>query len=293
MDYLFTTLALIGVYCILALSTNFLMGYAGIFTMAQGAVFGVGAYSVALLMKMGFSFWPSLLVAVLAASICNILITLPSLRAGGLYFIVASFGFQVIMSDLFLNLGNITGGNAGIPGIPKPVIFGLTIDTPLKQAIFVGIFLLVFFYLAHRLFRSPFGELVEAMRQEETAVEALGKSILNLKVVNAILGGVYAGIAGGLYAPLISYIDPSSFDVHTSFYTVVLVVIGGAATLLGSIVGPVVLVILPQLISFLPVDPTIAGPMKQMIYGVLLILFMLFRPEGLITKKKINLVTQK
>lgn len=284
MDYLYTTGALIGMYCILALSTNVIQGYGGLFTLSQGALFGIGAYSVAIATTAGLNFWVALAIAIVLASICSILMALPSLRAGGLYFFVVSFSMQIILSDVFTNL-NITGGSMGIPGIPAPTAFGFSLQSPLQQMIFIWLFVLVMFYVAHRIYKSPFGELVEAMRQQETAVEALGKSVLKVKTANAALGGFYAGVAGALYAPLIGFIDPHNFSVHVAFYAVVLVIVGGEGTLMGSIVGPIVLVLLPQLISFLPLGPSMAGPLQQLLYGLMLIAFMLFRPGGLVRKK--------
>jgi branched-chain amino acid transport system permease protein len=284
MDYLYTTGALIGMYCILTLSTNVIQGYGGLYTLSQGALFGIGAYSVAVATMAGVNFWFALLIAIVITSVFSILMALPSLRAGGLYFFVVSFSMQIILSDVFTNL-DITGGSMGIPGIPAPTVFGFSLASPLQQMIFIWLFVLVLFYMAHRIYKSPFGELVEAMRQQEMAVEAQGKSVLKVKVANAALGGFYAGVAGALYAPLMGFIDPHNFSVHVAFYAVVLVIVGGEGTLFGSILGPVVLVLLPQLISFLPLGASMTGPLQQLIYGLMLIAFMLFRPGGLVQKK--------
>ena len=129
--------------------------------------------------------------------------------------------------------------------------------------------------------RAPFGRLLRAIREDETAVAAAGKNVLRAKVSAAALAGAFAGTAGGLYATFLSFIDPSSFDLDGSILLLTMVVVGGARTLVGSILGPFLLLALPQVLTLVAIPTTIAATARQLIYGLLLILFMLFRPQGL------------
>ena len=253
MTYFCSLIALIGIYSILTLSTNLLIGYGGIVSMAQAGVFGIGAYCVAILTLHGVNFWLAILPAIALCVLANILMTLPSVRAGGLYFMVVSFGFCKLMNAVFSNWTSVTGGSYGLSGIPKATVFGHSVTGGVQQMILVWVILLVCFYTTNRLMRSPYGELVEAMRQDETALEALGKSPFRIKVVNSSISGVFCAIAAALYIQYIGYADPVNFNQDASFTLTIYVFLGGAATMLGSIAGPVFMLLIPRLIAFLPI----------------------------------------
>ena len=123
------------------------------------------------------------------------------------------------------------------------------------------------------------------MRQDETALEALGKSPFRIKVVNSSISGVFCAIAAALYIQYIGYADPVNFNQDASFTLTIYVFLGGAATMLGSIAGPVFMLLIPRLIAFLPIPAAMTGAIEQLIYGLLLVVFMMFRPEGLVKKK--------
>lgn len=262
-----------------------LIGYGGIVSMAQAGVFGIGAYCVAILTLHGVNFWLAILPAIALCVLANILMTLPSVRAGGLYFMVVSFGFCKLMNAVFSNWTAVTGGSYGLSGIPKATVFGHSVTGGVQQMILVWVILLVCFYTTNRLMRSPYGELVEAMRQDETALEALGKSPFRIKVVNSSISGVFCAIAAALYIQYIGYADPVNFNQDASFTLTIYVFLGGAATMLGSIAGPVFMLLIPRLIAFLPIPAAMTGAIEQLIYGLLLVVFMMFRPEGLVKKK--------
>lgn len=285
MTYFCSLIALIGIYSILTLSTNLLIGYGGIVSMAQAGVFGIGAYCVGVLTIHGVNFWIALIPAILLCILANILMTIPSIRAGGLYFMVVSFGFCKLMSAVFTNWTEVTGGSYGLSGIPNATIFGHSIMGGVEQMFFVWFILLICFYFTNRLMRSPYGELVEAMRQEPTALESLGKSPFTVKVINSAISGIFCAIAAALYIQYIGYADPVNFNQDASFTFTIYVFLGGAATMLGSIAGPVFMLLIPRLIAFLPIPAAMTGAVEQLIYGLLLVGFMMFRPDGLIKKK--------
>jgi branched-chain amino acid transport system permease protein len=286
MDFWLSYATLAAIYVLLGLSTNLLVGIAGIFSVSQAAVFGVGAYIVSyLLMNDIVSFLPAML---LAAAFCvglNILVTLPALRVSGDYFVVTSFGIQLLATAVFTNWTAGTGGANGLPGIPPPDLFGKTLDDSTQLAALSIIAMLIGCLAFWLIMRAPFGRLLRAIREDELAVAAAGKNVLRAKVSAAAMAGAFAGSAGGLYATFLSFIDPSSFDLDASILLLTMVVVGGARTLAGSIIGPFLLLALPQVLSLIDIPTTIAAAARQLIYGVLLIVFMLFRPQGLAGEK--------
>ncbi len=287
MDFLFSYLALAAIYVVLGLSTNLLVGIVGIFSVSQAAVFGVGAYIVAhfLMAADPLSFLPALAIAILCCVALNILVTLPSLRVSGDYFVVTSFGIQLLATAVFTNLTAGTGGASGVPGIPPADLFGYPLASTFQLMLLCLAGLLLACLCFWLIMRAPFGRLLRAIREDELAVAAAGKNVLRAKVSAAALAGAFAGVAGGLYATFLSFIDPSSFDLDASILLLTMVVVGGARTLAGSIVGPFLLLAMPQALSMLDIPTTIAATARQLIYGLLLIAFMLFRPQGLLGER--------
>ena len=270
------------IFSVMALSTNLLVGIIGIFSVSQAAIFGVGAYAVALLLLGKLASFPvAMLVAVLLCSVLNIVLALPSLRVAGDYFVVTSFGCQLVATAIFINWSQLTGGASGLVGIPTPSIFGYTTDEPAAFAVVSTVVLLISCAGFWLLMRSPFGRIVHAIRQDELAVAAAGQDVLRAKVSVAAVSGAFAGMAGGLYATYLSFIDPTSFDIGVSIVILTMLVVGGARTLAGSLVGPFLLLALPHFLDLIHMSPTIVGPMRQLIYGALLIAFMMFRPQGI------------
>jgi branched-chain amino acid transport system permease protein len=234
-----------------------------------------------MLMQNVMGFLPALALAGACCVLLNVLLTLPSLRVAGDYFVVTSFGIQLLATAVFTNWTEGTGGANGLPGIPPPVVFGLSVEETWQYLVLTtvaaGLGCLCFWLVM----RSPFGRKLRAIREDELAVAAAGKTVLRAKVSAAALAGAFAGCAGGLYGCFLSFIDPSSFDLDASVLMLTMVVVGGARTLLGSVIGPFVLLALPQLLTLVDIPTTIAAAMRQLLYGALLIVFMLFRPQGL------------
>lgn len=286
MDYLYSYLILSEIYVLLGLSTNLLVGVVGIFSVSQAAVFGVGAYIVGDFLLSGtLSFLPAVAVAAVACIALNVLITLPSLRVAGDYFVVTSFGIQLLASATFTNWTWGTGGANGLPGVPPPDLFGMQIAST-RGILAVSTVAAVLGCLAFWLIlRAPFGRLLKAIREDELAVAAAGKGVLRAKVSAAALAGAFAGVAGGVYATYLSFIDPTSFDLDASILLLTMVVVGGARTLWGSVLGPFLLLALPQLLTLIAIPTTYAATVQQLVYGALLIAFALFRPQGLLGER--------
>ncbi len=285
MNYFLSFVILAEIFSIAALSTNLLIGVIGIFSVAQAAIMGVGAYTAALLMMAGVPFPLALLAAVLTCAAINVLSSLPSLRLAGDYFIITSFGTQLVATAVFINWQDLTGGATGLMGIPIAEIAGHSFASSRQFALLVTFFLILIATSFWLLMRSPYGKLLHAIRLNEVAAVAAGRKVLRAKVGVAAVSGAYAGVAGALYATYISFIDPVSFDIHVSVLVVTMLVVGGARTLAGSIIGPFLLLAIPQLLALVDIPSTIVGPVRQLLYGVILIAFMLWRPQGIAGRK--------
>jgi branched-chain amino acid transport system permease protein len=286
MIFLLNYLILAEIFSIAALSTNLLVGIIGIFSVSQAAIFGVGAYTVALLLLGNLASFPvAMVAAVVICSVLNVVLALPSLRVAGDYFVVTSFGCQLVATAVFINWSQLTGGASGLVAIPPPSVFGFSGEEPLAFLAISTVVLAIACVAFWLLMRSPFGRTVHAIRQDEIAVVAAGKNVLHAKVSVAALSGVLAGAAGGLYATYLNFIDPTSFDIGVSITILTMLVVGGARTLMGSIAGPFLLLALPQVLALVEIPPTIVGPMRQLVYGALLVAFMMFRPQGIVGKR--------
>jgi branched-chain amino acid transport system permease protein len=286
MDFFLSYIILAEIYILLAISTNLLVGVTGIFSVSQAAVFGVGAYVCGVLtLNFGVPFGFAMIAAVAACIAINVLVALPSLRVSGDYFVVTSFGIQFLCSAVFLNWTDGTGGAGGLPSIPAPRIFGLHTEEPTYFVMMSTFALLAGSLVFWMVLRSPFGHLLSAIREDELAVAAVGRNVLRGKINAAALAGAFNGVAGSLYGAFLSFIDPSSFDMQGSILLVSMVVVGGARTLAGSIIGPLFLIGLPQVLAFIDIPTSVAGPVRQLTYGALLVVFMLFRPSGLAGKR--------
>ncbi len=282
MSFLYSYLVIAEIYALASMSTNFLVGVTGIFSVSQGAIFGIGAYAVAILTLNDITSFPvAMLVSMALCSVTNVAMALPALRIAGDYFVVTSFGIQIVATAVFMNLSDLTGGASGLAGVPPAHLLGRDWDDPQHFIVLSTAALAVAALCFWLVLRSPFGRLISAIREDELAVAAAGKNVLAAKVGVGALSGIFAGVAGGLYAVFLSFIDPTSFDIDASILLLTMIVVGGARTLAGSLIGPALLTALPQVLSVLPVPSSAAGPLRQIVYGGLLIAFMLFRPQGI------------
>lgn len=274
------TLALI--YLVLALSYNVLYGYAGLTSLAHAAFWGIGAYTSTLaVMRVGFE-WPiALLLAALVAGAIGLLIALPSLRLSGEYLLIASLGFQVIISAFFDNWTDVTQGPLGIRHIPHPRLLGLEINGPLPYlALAIGLAALGGAF-SWRLSESPFGRALKAVREDEISASALGKNVVAIKITAFVTTAALAAIAGSFYAHYVTYIDPQSFLIGNSFLILTIVAVGGSGNFFGPVVGVAVVFVIPEMLRFLNLPVGVFAPLRQVLFGLLLVLFMVFRPQGL------------
>jgi branched-chain amino acid transport system permease protein len=285
MEYILHILVITGIYVILTLSLNLVVGYTGLAALGHAAFSCVGAYASSLLaLNYGLSPWIGLIVGSCVAAILGVFIGIPSLRLKGDYLAIATFGLGVIVYSVAKNWVSITRGPMGLPGIPGFSIFGMQISEVWAYLILVAGFVFLTYFVIRRVVNSPFGRILRGIREDEIAALAMGKDVNKHKIIVFVIGAFFAGIAGSLYAHYITFIDPSSFTVMESISILLMVVFGGMGSLSGSFVGAAILVIFPELLRFLGMPSSVAAPLRQMIYGLLLIVLMLKRPQGVLGK---------
>jgi branched-chain amino acid transport system permease protein len=287
--YIAHYLVMVGIYTILATSLNLLVGYSGIFSLAHAAIYGIGAYASALAaLKLGLGFWGGLLVAAVVGALAAALVAIPSLRVAGDYYIVASFGLQVVILTVFINWTSFTNGHAGLPGIPRPSVFGLMIDDPFRYVVLSLALAALTYAICRRLTGSAFGRTLRAVREDEIAAQATGKNVVAVKITITTISSALGALAGSLYAHYITYINPTSFTLDESIFITSLVILGGTERLAGPFVGALILLAVPEALKFLAIPDTVAAPMRQILYGALLILFMFVRPEGILGRARVR-----
>ena len=285
MEYLTHLLILIGIFTVLAVSLDLLAGHGGLLALSAAAFYGVGAYTSALLVtRCGVPFLVAVLAGAILATLVSFVVSLPSLRLHDDYFVIATFGFQMVLFSVFNNWMEVTRGPLGIPGIPEPKIFGWRVDAPWEFLVLAAISAGFACLVVWRLTSSPFGRVLHAIREDEAFAKALGKNTLYFKVTAFAVSAALAAMAGGLYAHYIRYIDPTSFTVMESILVISMVIIGGAGSSWGPVVGAFVLVTLPEALRFVGLPSSVAANLRQIIYGGLLVSMMMFRPRGLVGK---------
>jgi branched-chain amino acid transport system permease protein len=281
MNYFLHILIIIGIYSVLGMSLNLLAGYSGLLSICHAAFYGLGAYVTGLL---AIKFQMPWLVTVLSSTaICVIAawaIGKTALRFRDDLFVIATFAFQVIIFGLMLNWTELTQGPMGLPGIPQPSVAGWKIDDNWEFLILAMVLEFGTFIFLRRLVNSPYGRCLKGIREDEAYMTSVGKDTAGFKTSAFIVGAVLAGICGSFYAGYITFIDPSSFTVGESIFILAIVIIGGSGTLGGPVVGAVVLVVLPELLRFIGLPTSVAANLRQIIYGGLLVAFMMWRPRG-------------
>jgi branched-chain amino acid transport system permease protein len=283
MEYLTHIMILAMIYAILAISLDLLVGRTGFLSIAHAAFYGLGAYTSALLaVKCGAGFLVGVLAGMGFACVVSFVVSLPSLRLHDDYFVIATFGFQMILFSIFNNWMNLTRGPLGIPGIPHPAIFGWQVNSHWDFLLLAGIFAAFAYFVVHRISSSPFGRVLHAIREDEVFAKALGKNTLRFKVTAFAVSAALAATAGSLYAHYISYIDPTSFTVMESILVISMVIIGGADSAWGPLIGAVVLVALPEALRLVGMPSSVAANLRQIFYGALLVVMMMFRSRGLV-----------
>ncbi len=285
MNYFFHLLVYFEIYIIVALSLNLLIGYSGLLQVAHAAYFGVGAYAGSLLMlKLGFGFLPALIFSGIVAAVFSLMVSLPAWRFRGDYFVMISLAVQVTLYSIMYNWVDLTNGPYGLTGIPKPAILSSEYATPGSVAALYAVIVALLAGILGVLKISPFGRSLQAMRDDELAARSIGLPVRKLKVESFLIASAMVGIAGCMYASYVRFIDPSSFTLDESILMLSMVIVGGTGNIRGPVVGAAVLIALPELLRFLSMPDTVAANVRLLAYGLLLIVMMHLRPQGLAGK---------
>lgn len=286
--YLVNLATLVCINAILAITLNFIMGYAGIFSLAHAVFFGVGAYVAAFIaLQWTDSLLLQLPAAMLIAGVISAALALPALRVRGDYFVAASLGFQVLAATVFSEWKSVTGGIGGLVGIPPASIAGYSFSDPVQFLGLAGVTLALVVVLTTVIVRSSFGRSLKAIRDSESAALAFGKNVALIKTLSVFYSSAICAVAGVLYADYLSFINVESFTIDASTLFMAMVIVGGIGTVWGPIVGAVLLTLLPAALTYLPFLPrTEIGSVQQMIYGLAMVLLMIFKPDGLMGAKQ-------
>lgn len=281
MEYVLHLFILICFYTMLSQSLNLSAGFAGLISLTHAGFYGIGAYVTAILSTYyGISFWPTIPLAMLISGLMALIVSLIALRTVDDYFIICTLGIQIILFSIMNNWMDVTRGPLGIPGIPSIQLFGYSIESKISFLLLSLFFVLLVWFILHNISQSGFGKTLTAISEDEIYSQSIGKNVYLSKTVSFTLSAMLAAIPGTLYAHYISYIDPTSFTVNESIFVLSIVIIGGLGNLTGSFFASAFLVLLPEALRFVGMPDSIAANMRQIIYGLILVIVMMTGKNG-------------
>jgi branched-chain amino acid transport system permease protein len=279
--YYMNILIMSGIWSIVALSLNLILGYTGQVNLAHGAFFGIGAYASALLMlKLHLNFWLALPLGSSIAGVFGFLIGLPALRTRGSYFAIGTMCFNIIVTLIVDRWEGLTEGARGLMGVPGPAPIPLpwggeiAFKTQAAQYYLVLAFLLLTVFIFRRILQSLVGRTFRAIRGNEELAEAVGIHAMGVKILSFTISCFFAGVGGVLYASYIGFLSPELTDYHVSFDALIYIMIGGVGTIIGPIIGTLLIVTLPETLH-------IAAEYRLMFYGLILIAMIIYLPRGI------------
>ena len=264
------------VFVLANMGLNLTVGYAGQRSLGHAAFFGIGAYTVAIIMKAGFSFWLGLPVAAIGCFVIGLALGFPALRVQTIYLAFATLGFNTAVWLVMRNEEWLTGGTFGINNIERPSLFGLSLGRNLPYYYFILACTLLLGALLWRLLRSPWGKAFTALRDNPIRAESLGVHIQAYTLLSFAIGAAYAGVAGALFASLVEFIEPAPFTVGASIMMYLMVVVGGPGYFFGPLFGSAVGVLLPEWLRF-------AQAWYLFVFGSAVVVLMLWLPDGLLS----------
>ncbi len=259
----------------LAGSLNVINGYSGQFNLGQAGFFAIGAYTCAILStKFAIDFWLLLPIAGMFAALVGLIVALPTLKLNGIYLAVVTLGASEIIRVIAQTWQPVTGGALGIKNVPYPWLFGLDTFRPKYYYFIFLVIAILFLVITRRVLKSRVGRAWISIREDQIAARSLGVETSFYKSLNFMYGAFWAGVVGAAYAPFVNYIEASQFSLDAGFNVLAMVVIGGQGTLIGPIVGSVIVTILTETLRFLEA-------WRYVIYAVIIIMMMWVRPQGI------------
>jgi branched-chain amino acid transport system permease protein len=264
------------VFIIATMGLNLTVGYAGQKSLGHAAFFGIGAYTVAIMMKAGLSFWLGLPASALICFAVGVILGFPALRVQTIYLAFATLGFNTAVWLVMRNEEWLTGGTYGINGIARPSLFGFSLESNLAYYYFVFAVAVIMGLAQLGLLKSPWGKAFTALRDNPIRAESLGVDTRAYTLLSFAIGAVYAGVAGALFASLVQFLEPAPFTVNSSIMMYLMVVVGGPGYFWGPVVGAAVGVLLPEWLRF-------AQAWYLFVFGTAVVLLMIWLPDGLLS----------
>lgn len=281
-DYLIHLGSICAIYGILAITLNLVVGYTGLLSLAHAAFFGIGAYTTGICMtRFSLGFFQSMGIGVAIAGVCALTVGVILSKFKDDTYALGSLGLNVIIFSFFLNLQELTRGPLGIPGIQRPRIGSFVFSDNLFFLLLTSGFLAGVILCAFHITRSSFGRVLKGIREDEKTLQVFGYRTYWYKLIIFIISAMGASSAGSLFASYVSYIDPFSFTIHESVFLLALIIFGGLASIRGALAGAIILVLLPEFLRFVGFPHETAAHMRQFSYGLLLLVLMILRPQGL------------
>jgi branched-chain amino acid transport system permease protein len=281
-SYWRTNLIVCAINVLLAVGLDFVLGYAGQLNLGQSAFYGIGAYaSTLMIIKLGMPFWLAFACGVVLAGLAGMLLSIFAVRLRGHYLAIASLGFAVITYQILLNWISLTQGPLGIYAIPPPPPWkipglpAIEFNNLANLFYLTAGFALLTYILLDQLVRSPIGETLTAIREDEVSAASLGITCHKWKVLAFAVSSAVAGAGGCFYASFVGTLVPDAFFVTESFTILAMVIVGGMGTLIGPVLGAVLLTVLPELLRGI-------GDFRLIVYGVSVTLVVLFMPGGMV-----------
>jgi branched-chain amino acid transport system permease protein len=273
-------------FAMLAVGANLVLGIAGQMSLAMAAFFGIGAYTAAISASdHGWGFAASTLLAVAASAAIGAVLALPVLRVRGEYVVLLTLAFLSVVNQMESSWIDLTGGATGKFPIPGPSIFGWKPRTPAQYVPLLLAMFAIVLVVAVAVARSPYGRVLKGIREDPVAMQALGAHVFRYQVSVFALSGAIAGLVGSLWAHYFAFITPGAFDLTQTIFIAAIVVLGGMGNVWGSVVAALVLVSLPQMLKSLHLSANKGALWQQVVYGALLVAFMIFRPQGLLPER--------
>jgi branched-chain amino acid transport system permease protein len=287
-EYVLYIANLIGIAIIGAHGLNLLTGFTGQISLGHAAFVGVGAYTSAILItRAGIPFWWTVPLAGIMSAFAGVIIGIPSLRIKGLYLAIATIAAQFIFEYVFMTWESMTHGIRGI-NVPDPELFGFQFDTEQKFYFITLFFVIIGTLYARNLIRTRVGRAFIAIRDRDLAAELMGINLFRYKLTSFAISSFYAGVAGSLWVSFMNIVTPEHFPLTLSIEYLAMIIVGGLGSILGSIYGAMFMVLVPELLKFgtefikdIPAFQHIFAPLREVVFGSLIVFFLIFEPRGL------------
>jgi branched-chain amino acid transport system permease protein len=264
------------VYVMAGMGLNLTVGYAGQMSIGHAAFLGIGAYTAAILIKAGASFWLVTPLAALNCFVVGLVIGFPALRVQHHYLAFATLGFNMLVYLFFRNEEWLTGGTFGISGIQRPAFFGFSLDAPLRFFYFTLLSTILLAAVLWWIIRSPWGRAFAALRDNPIRAESLGVNIMAYTLLAFAIGAAFAGIAGAYFAALVQFIEPGPFHLVTSLMMLLMVIVGGSGRFFGPMLGAAIVILLPEWLRVLK-------DWYLVMFGLAVVAMMIWLPGGLLS----------